>query len=61
MQSGEVDIEKIVKTPQNLRNLKQNEYLAAFLLYKVDFFKVDAFMDREFLESVAEKMHCQTF
>jgi hypothetical protein len=61
IQTGQVDITEIAKTPVELRNVTQNSYLASYLLYQIDFFKIEAFSDREFLQSISEVMQSEHF
>ena len=58
---GVVDITKIARTKTDLRTKEEIGFLAAYLVYKVDFFKTDSFTDQEYMMSLAERMHCQVF
>lgn len=58
---GVVNINQIAQTHADLRTKEQIGFLAAYLVYKVDFFKTDSFTDQEYMMSVAERMHCHIF
>jgi len=61
IKKGIVDIEKIIRLPMDKRSKEDIYHLSCYLTYKVDFFKNEDFLDREFMHSVAERMECVSF
>lgn len=58
IKKGIIDIDEIIRLPMDKRSKEQIFHLSCYLTYKVDFFKNEDFLDREFMLSVAERMEC---
>lgn len=50
-----------MRLPMDKRSKDQIFHLSCYLTYKVDFFKNEDFLDRDFMHSVSERMECVSF